>query len=91
VAGTCHLCFEDVDGESLLLLLDQAGLCASAGSSCASGAMEPSHVLTAMGVPKELAGGALRLTLGWPSTDADVDAALEIVPAAVARLRGSPS
>ncbi|MDQ3938792.1 MAG: cysteine desulfurase [Chloroflexota bacterium] len=87
VAGICHLCFEDVDAESLLMLLDQAGLCASAGSSCSSGAMEPSHVLVAMGVPKELAGGSVRLSLGWSSTDTDVDAALELIPPAVEQLR----
>ena len=87
VAGICHLCFEDVDAESLLMLLDQAGLYASAGSSCSSGAMEPSHVLVAMGVPKELAGGSVRLSLGWSSTGADVDAALELIPPAVEQLR----
>jgi cysteine desulfurase len=87
VAGTCHVCFDDVEGEALLMLLDQAGVWASAGSSCASGAMEPSHVLTAMGVPKELAVNALRLTLGYASTDADVDLALEVIPAAVEQLR----
>jgi cysteine desulfurase len=60
---------------------------ASAASSCASGAQEPSHVLAAMGVPRALAQGSLRLSLGWPSTDADVDLALEAVPAAIAQLR----
>ena len=87
VAGTCHVCVDDVEGESMLMLLDQAGVWASAGSSCASGAMEPSHVLMAMGVPKERALAALRLTLGSASTDEDVDLALEVIPAAVERLR----
>ena len=87
VAGSCHLCFADVESEALLFLLERAGVYASAASSCASGAQDPSHVLAAMGVPRELAQGSLRLSLGWPSTDADVDIALEAVPAAVAQLR----
>lgn len=87
VAGSCHLCFEGVESEALLFLLERGGVYASAASSCASGAQEPSHVLAAMGVPRELARGSLRLSLGWSSTDADVDLALEVVPAAVAQLR----
>lgn len=85
--GTVHLCVAGVEREPLLFLLDQAGLGASWGSSCSSGATEPSHVLAAMGIAPEVAAGALRLSLGWCSTDADVDAALVAVPAAVARLR----
>ena len=87
VAGSCHLCFEDVESEALLFLLERRGVYASAASSCASGAQEPSHVLAAMGVPRALAQGSLRLSLGWPSTDADVDLALEVVPEGVAQLR----
>ena len=87
VPGSAHVCIEGVESEALLYLLERGGVYASAASSCASGAMEPSHVLIAMGVPKELAQGALRLTLGFASTDADVDLALEVVPAAVAQLR----
>jgi cysteine desulfurase len=87
VASNCHLCFPGVEAEALLFLLDQEGVCASAASSCASGAAEPSHVLSALGVPPELAGGSLRLSLGWTTTEADVRRALEVVPAAVARLR----
>jgi len=87
VAGNCHLSFDGVEAEALLVLLDGAGICASAGSACTSGAVEPSHVLTAMGVPSERATGALRLSLGVTTTDADVDLALEVVPPAVARLR----
>ncbi len=87
VAGSCHLCFDDVEAEALLFLLDQAGVCASAASSCASGAAEPSHVLAAMGMDRARAGGSLRLSLGWTTTEADVDHALTVVPAAVARLR----
>jgi cysteine desulfurase len=88
-AGTVHLCIPGVDREALLFLLDEAGVAASWGSSCSSGAAEPSHVLTAMGVPAALAAGALRLSLGWCSTEADVDAALRAVPEAVARLRAA--
>jgi cysteine desulfurase len=87
VAGAAHVCVEGVESEALLYLLEREGVYASAASSCASGAMEPSHVLLAMGVPKELWSGALRLTLGFASTDADVERALDVVPAAVAHLR----
>ena len=87
VPGSAHVCLEGVESEALLFLLDRAGVCASAASSCASGAMDPSHVLAAMGVPKEVAVGALRLSLGFASTDADVDRALDVIPAAVAQLR----
>lgn len=87
VAGNCHLCFAGIESESLLFLIERDGLMASAASSCASGAQEPSHVLAAMGVPRELAKGSLRLTLGYPSTPADVDLALNVIPGAVARLR----
>ena len=87
VAGACSLLFEGIESEALLVLLDQAGICATAASSCASGAMEPSHVLAAMGVPRALAYGSLRLSLGWTTTEADVDHALEVIPGAVAGLR----
>jgi cysteine desulfurase len=86
-ANICHLCFEGVESEALLFLLEKQDLMASAASSCASGAMDPSHVLAAMGLPRHLAFGSLRLSLGYQTTDADVDAALAAVPAAVARLR----
>ena len=82
-----HLCIDGIDSEALLLLLEQQGVMASAGSSCASGALEPSHVLAAMGVPRSLARGALRLSLGWDSTQADVEAATAVIPSAVERLR----
>jgi len=87
VASNCHICIPGVEAEALLFLLDQEGVCASAASSCASGAAEPSHVLSALGVPAALSGGSLRLSLGWTTTDADVARALEVVPDAVARLR----
>jgi cysteine desulfurase len=89
VPGHCHLVIEGVESEALLVLLDGYGVAASAGSACASGAMEPSHVLVAMGYPEELALGALRMTLGHTTTEADVEVALRAVPTAVARLGGS--
>ena len=83
----CHLCIPGVDAETLLFLLESDGVLASAASSCSSGAQEPSHVLAAMGVDPSLAAGSLRLSLGWDSTEADVDHALVAVPAAVERVR----
>lgn len=87
VAGNCHVCVAGIESEALLFLLEEAGVEASAASSCASGAMAPSPVLAAMGIGREQARGALRLSLGATTTDADVDAALAAVPAAVERLR----
>lgn len=87
IAGNCHLSFEGVESEELLVLLDAAGVYASAGSACASGAVDPSHVLAAMGLPRERALGALRLSLGANTTEADVDLALATIPPAVERLR----
>jgi cysteine desulfurase len=89
--GTLHLCLPGIESEALLFLLDEAGVCASAASACASGAQQASHVLAAMGVPPEAATGALRLSLGWTSTDADVDRALSAIPAAIARLAAAPA
>ena len=91
VAGSAHVCLEGIESESLLYLLDEAEVCASAASACASGAMEPSHVLSAMGVDRSLAAGALRLSLGHTTTQADVDRALDVVSSAVSRLRSSVS
>ncbi|MGH8990626.1 MAG: cysteine desulfurase family protein [Acidimicrobiia bacterium] len=85
--NNCHVTFPGIESEALLLLLDREGLCAAAGSSCASGAMDPSHVLAAMGVPRDRARASLRLTLGWTSTDTDVDEALALIPVAVEQLR----
>jgi cysteine desulfurase len=87
VAGSCHVCVDGIESEALLFLLEDRGICASAASSCASGALEPSHVLTAMGLSPSLVAGSLRLSLGATSTDHDVDVALEAVPASVERLR----
>ena len=82
-----HVIVEGIDGESLILLLDAAGIAASQGSACSSGAAEPSHVLAAMGVSRDLARGALRLTLGPSTTEADVDRAAEAITGSVQRLR----
>lgn len=90
-ANLCHLCFQGIESEALLFLLEKDEIMASAASSCASGAMEPSHVLAAMGFERDLAFGSLRLSLGYDTTDADVDAALAAVPAAVERLRARGS
>jgi cysteine desulfurase len=85
--NNAHLCFEGVDSESLLLALDLRGLAASSGSACTAGSLEPSHVLKAMGLPPHLAAGALRLTVGRWTTEAEVDAAAQMVREAVAELR----
>jgi len=73
LSNNVHICVEGVEGESLLLALDFAGICASAGSACSTGATEPSHVLKAMGVPLERGRGAVRLTLGKSTTEASID------------------
>jgi cysteine desulfurase len=86
--GHCHLCFAGVDREELVVLLDEAGVCVSGGAACASGALEPSHVLGAMGVPASIARGSIRFSLGHTTTAEDVERALAVVPEAVARLRG---
>lgn len=83
----CHLAFEGIESEALLFLLEKRDIMASAASSCSSGAQDPSHVLAAMGVGRRLAAGSLRLSLGHTSSVADVEAALDAVPDAVARLR----
>jgi cysteine desulfurase len=87
--GTLHLTIPGVESEALLFLLDEAGICASAASACASGAQEASHVLAAMGVPPDPRLGTLRLSLGWTTTDADVDQALDVLPDLVTRLRSA--
>jgi cysteine desulfurase len=87
VAGSAHVMFEDIENEALLYLLDEAGVCASAASACSSGAMDPSHVLAAMGVERSWAGGALRMTLGRTTTAEEVDLAVEAVVDAVRNLR----
>ena len=85
--GNVNFCFEGIEGESLLLLLDQAGICASSGSACTSGSLAPSHVLLAIGRPHEVAHGSLRLSLCEWNTQEDVDHILKEVPRIVAYLR----
>lgn len=87
IAGNCHLRFTGVEAEALLVLFDDAGVSASAGSACSSGATEASHVLRAMGWTPSEVGASVRLSLGWCSTDAEIDHALAVIPKAVARLR----
>jgi cysteine desulfurase len=85
--NTTNLVFPDVEGEALLIALDLKGLACSTGAACSSGAVEPSHVLTAIGLPPEEARASLRFSLGRHTTPADIDFALNVVPAAVAQLR----
>ncbi|MBQ7850472.1 MAG: cysteine desulfurase NifS [Clostridia bacterium] len=89
--GNCSFSFRDVEGEALLLRLDLAGVAGSSGSACTSGALDPSHVLMAMGLTEAEAHGSLRLTLSTDSTDADVDAVLERLPPIVQDLRAMRS
>lgn len=85
--GNFSMCFEGVEGESLLLMLDMNGICASSGSACTSGSLDPSHVLLAIGLKHEVAHGSLRLSLGENNTEEDVDYILEVLPKIVDRLR----
>jgi cysteine desulfurase len=85
--GNVNMSFECIEGESMLLWLDDEGICASTGSACTSGSLEPSHVLLATGLPVEVSHGSLRLTLGDANTDEDVDTVLEVLPKVVSRLR----
>jgi cysteine desulfurase len=85
--NTTNLIFPGVEGEALLIALDLKGLACSTGAACSSGALEPSHVLTAIGLPPEEARASLRFSLGRHTTPADIDFALSVVPAAVAQLR----
>ena len=85
--GNVNISFEGVEGESLLLMLDMKGVCASSGSACTSGSLDPSHVLLAIGLPHEVAHGSLRLSLSDVNTEEDVDYILEVLPPIVERLR----
>lgn len=85
--GTLNLCVKYIEGESMLLQLDYNGIAASSGSACTSDSLEPSHVLTAMGIPPEVAHGSLRFTLGRENTSEDIDRVLEVLPSIVKRLR----
>lgn len=85
--NTCNISFEYVEGEAILLMMDEFGICASSGSACTSGSLEPSHVLRAMGVPFTAAHGSIRFSLSTYNTDAEIDVVLEKLPPIIARLR----
>jgi cysteine desulfurase len=87
LSNSFSCCFEYIEGEAILIALDLQGVAASSGSACTSGSLEPSHVLTAMGLPQELARGSLRLTVGRGNTREEIDYLLEILPGIVSRLR----
>lgn len=85
--GTINMCFEGIEGEGLLLHLDDKGICASSGSACTSGSLDPSHVLLAIGLPHEVAHGSLRLSLSEYNTEEDADRIIKAVPEVVEYLR----
>ena len=85
--GNLNISFEGIEGESLLLRLDMAGICASSGSACTSGSLDPSHVLMAIGLKHEVAHGSLRLSLSELTTEADIDYIIAQVPPIVEGLR----
>jgi cysteine desulfurase len=89
VAGILHCTFDAVEAETLLVALDQQGIMAASGSACSSGAVDPSHVLLAMGMPRDRALSSVRFSLGYATTRADIDAALAVVPEVVAKLRAA--
>lgn len=85
--NNANFCFQFTEGESILIMLDMAGICASSGSACTSGSLDPSHVLLALGLPKEVAKGSLRLTLGYENTKQEIDYVVDNVKAVVNKLR----
>ena len=85
--GTASFVFECVEGESMILTLDNAGICASSGSACSSGSLDPSHVLMAIGLPHEVAHGSVRLSINECTTDEDIDYILETLPPIIEKLR----
>lgn len=87
LCGNVNISVRGIEGESLLLMLDLNGICASSGSACTSGSLDPSHVLLAIGLPHEIAHGSLRLSINEETTDEDIDYILEVVPKVVDRLR----
>jgi len=87
VPNTSSIFFDCIEGEALVIALDLKGLAVSTGAACSSGAIEPSHVLTAMGMPRERARGSLRFSLGKQTTPEDIEFALSLIPHTVARLR----
>lgn len=88
LSNNAHFCFRFIEGESLLILLDQRGICASSGSACTSGALDPSHVLLAIGLPHEIAHGSLRITLSEETTEEELAYVVESLKEIVERLRG---
>ena len=87
IPGSCSFCFLGVEGESVLLNLDQLGICASSGSACTSGSLDPSHVLLSIGLSHEVAHGSLRMTLGHENTMEDVDYICDSLPPIINKLR----
>ena len=87
VPGTVNMCFEGIEGESLLLMLDANGICASSGSACTSGSLDPSHVLLSLGLPHEVAHGSLRLSIGEYNTMEEIEHICKVVPKVVEYLR----
>ena len=85
--NNANFCFRFIEGESMLILLDQAGICGSSGSACTSGSLDPSHVLLAIGLPHEIAHGSLRLTLSEKTTLEDIDYTVDKLKEIIARLR----
>ena len=85
--NNANVCFESIEGESLLILLDQQGICASSGSACSSGALDPSHVLLAIGLSHEIAHGSIRMTLSEDTTKEEIDFTVEAIKQIVERLR----
>ena len=86
--NNANFCFRFIEGESLLILLDQNGICGSSGSACTSGSLDPSHVLLAIGLPHEIAHGSLRLTLSKETTKEDIDYTVDKLKEIIERLRG---
>ena len=86
--NNANFCFRFIEGESLLILLDQNGICGSSGSACTSGSLDPSHVLLAIGLPHEIAHGSLRLTLSKETTKEDIDYTVDKLKKIIERLRG---
>ncbi len=86
IYNTANISFEDLEAEAILILLSEAGICASAGAACSSGSLEPSHVLTAMRIPERLAHGAIRFSLSRFNTEEEVDRAVAVIPELLSRL-----
>ena len=89
--GNVNMCFEGTEGESLLLHLDERGICASSGSACTTASLEPSHVLLALGLPHEIAHGSLRLSLSENNTEEEIEYLLSEIPKAVEKVRAVSS